>query len=148
MKEFGDSGREGVILVSTYLNFSDPSAIKALTNFKGIQVSFVDEQNFHGKTYLFEHQNYAKLMVGSSNLTQNALGKNTEVNLSISTKHESNLYLQTKAQLDAWISRADQVSQENLDRYEKYWRDAKDKIKTNIFLNITVTPMLMYCMCS
>ena len=62
LKEFGDSGREGVILVSTYLNFSDPSAIKALTNFKGIQVSFVDEQNFHGKTYLFEHQNYVLIL--------------------------------------------------------------------------------------
>lgn len=136
LKEFGDSGREGVILVSTYLNFSDPSAIKALSNFQGIQVSFVDEQNFHGKTYLFEHQNYAKLMVGSSNLTQNALGKNTEVNLSISARRESNLYLQTKVQLDAWTSRADQVSQENLERYEKYWRDAKNKIKNTLPYNL------------
>ena len=75
LKDFGDRGGRGSILVSTYLNFSDPNAIKALSKFSGIDVSFVNEPNFHGKTYLFEHDNYAQIMIGSSNLTQNALVK-------------------------------------------------------------------------
>ena len=33
LKDFGDRGGQGKILVSTYLNFSDPNAIKALTKF-------------------------------------------------------------------------------------------------------------------
>ena len=81
LKEFGERGGRGKILVSTYLNFSDPNAIKCLSSFAGIDVSFVNEPNFHGKTYLFENADYVQVMIGSSNLTQNALGKNTEVNL-------------------------------------------------------------------
>ena len=37
LKEFGEEGGTGEFLVSTYLNFSDPSAIKALTKFDGIK---------------------------------------------------------------------------------------------------------------
>ena len=115
LKEFGERNAQGEILVSTYLNFSDPSAIKALSNFSGIKVSFVNESNFHGKTYFFEHDDYAQIMIGSSNLTQNALGKNTEVNLGVSAQRESSLYHHTRKQLDYWSGRAETVSEENLE---------------------------------
>ena len=105
LKEFGQRGGSGKILVSTYLNFSDPSAIKALSKFAGIEVSFVKEPNFHGKTYLFEHTEYAQIMIGSSNLTQNALGRNTEVNLGICVQRNSSLYQQISAQLGHWTGK-------------------------------------------
>ena len=130
LKEFGQRGGRGQIMVSTYLNFSDPTAIKALSNFAGIDVSFVNEPNFHGKTYLFEHANYAQIMIGSSNLTQNALGKNTEVNLGISVQRDSGLYLETVAQMDHWAGKAETVSDQNLAAYEEAWKEAKQKIRS------------------
>jgi superfamily II DNA or RNA helicase/HKD family nuclease len=128
IKEFGDRGGTGTILVSTYLNFSDPSAIKILSSFSGIKVSFVKEPNYHGKTYLFEHTDYAQILVGSSNLTQNALGRNTEVNLGVCAKRTSSLYRQTVSELDSWLGKADDVSEMNLKLYAEAWRDAKSNI--------------------
>jgi superfamily II DNA or RNA helicase/HKD family nuclease len=130
LKEFGERGGRGEILVSTYLNFSDPSAINALSNFPGVAVSFVNEPNFHGKTYLFEHDDYAQIMIGSSNLTQNALGKNTEVNLAICVQRQSGLYQQTVSQLDHWVGKSEAVSQSNLEAYTEAWKAAKEKIRS------------------
>lgn len=130
LKEFGQRGGSGKILVSTYLNFSDPTAIKALTKFTGIEVSFVNEPNFHGKTYLFEHANYAQIMIGSSNLTQNALGKNTEVNLGVCLQRDSSLYQQTMSQLNQWVGKATDVSGANLETYEEAWKEAKQRIRS------------------
>ena len=130
LKEFGQRGGRGEIMVSTYLNFSDPTAIKALSNFTGVEVSFVSEPNFHGKTYLFEHPNYAQIMIGSSNLTQNALGKNTEVNLAVFVQRDSGLYQQTIAQLHHWAGRAEEVSDQNLAAYQEAWKKAKQQIRS------------------
>jgi superfamily II DNA or RNA helicase/HKD family nuclease len=130
LKEFEEKGGKGEIMVSTYLNFSDPSAIKALSKFARIQVSFVNEPNFHGKTYLFEHTDYAQIMIGSSNLTQNALGKNTEVNLGICAQRESSLYQQTLTQLGFWSGKAEAVSETNLAAYAEAWKEAKQKIRS------------------
>ena len=119
------------------MNFSDPFAIKALSKFEGISVKFVNEPNFHGKTYLFEHKDYAQLMVGSSNLTQNALGKNTEVNLGISIQRNSGLYIQTKSQFDAWCKRSIPTSDENIQDYWENWNHAKQNIKQSSFSHPT-----------
>ena len=121
LKDFGERGGEGEIMVSTYLNFSDPNAIGALRRFKGIEVRFVSEPNFHGKTYLFEHQDFAQLLIGSSNLTQNALGKNTEVNLGLSVQRSSTLYQQTAGQLATWSDRSEIVDDTSLTAYESIW---------------------------
>ena len=137
LKDFGERGGEGEILISTYLNFSDPFAIKALSKFEGISVKFVNEPNFHGKTYLFEHKDYAQLMVGSSNLTQNALGKNTEVNLGISIQRNSGLYIQTASQFDAWCGRSIPTSDENIQDYWENWNRAKQNIKQSSFSHPT-----------
>ena len=129
LKDFGQRGAKGEILISTYLNFSDPLAIEALSKFHGIEVSFVNEPNFHGKTYLFEHDEYAQLMIGSSNLTQNALGKNTEVNLGVCVQRQSGLYQQTKNQIDQWVGKSDLVSDKRLKSYTEAWKAAKEKIR-------------------
>ena len=129
LKDFGQRGAKGEFLISTYLNFSDPLAIEALSKFYGIKVSFVNEPNFHGKTYLFEHEEYAQLMIGSSNLTQNALGKNTEMNLGVCVQRDSGLYQQTKNQLDQWLRRADPVSDDGLKSYTEAWNASKEKIR-------------------
>lgn len=130
LKEFGERGGRGEILVSTYLNFSDPIAIEALSRFSGVSVRFVSEPNFHGKTYLFEHSDYVQIMIGSSNLTQNALGKNTEVNLGVCVQRESSLYRQTANEFLKWLVKSEAVSETNLAEYAEAWKAARDTIRS------------------
>ena len=64
LKDFCSRGGRGEILVSNYLNFSDPHAIKTLKNFTGVDIKFVSAPNFHGKTYLFEFDNFSRVLIG------------------------------------------------------------------------------------
>jgi superfamily II DNA or RNA helicase/HKD family nuclease len=125
LKEFCERGGKGQILVSSYLSFSEPLAIRTLTEFSGLTISFVNEPNFHGKTYLFEHENYAQILIGSSNLTQDALGKNTEVNLGIYLLRESGLYKKTSLEIGRWIENSELVTEENLASYTESWELAR-----------------------
>ncbi|MFL2833275.1 MAG: DEAD/DEAH box helicase family protein, partial [Coraliomargaritaceae bacterium] len=125
LKEFGSRGGTGTILISTYLNFSDPSAIERLSKFEGIEVKFVNSPNFHGKTYLFEHSKHAGIMIGSSNLTQNALGKNTEANIGLCVARESSLYAELVEQLGMWSKKSDHITGDSLENYREVWKNSR-----------------------
>ena len=127
LKEFGARGGNGTILISTYLNFSDPSAIERLSKFEGIEVKFVNSPNFHGKTYLFEHNKHAGIMIGSSNLTQNALGKNTEANIGLCVARESSLYAKFVEQLEVWSNKSDPITEQSIETYRKIWESSRSQ---------------------
>ena len=82
-------GKKGKILVSQYLNFSHPEALKRLLLFENIELKIAVKGNFHSKGYLFKNGVVNNLIIGSSNLTANALCENTEWNLKISATQES-----------------------------------------------------------
>ena len=84
-------GIKGKILISKYQNFSDPSALRMLMKFSNIDLRLIDENNFHAKGYLFKTKDNYELIIGSSNLTQDALSKNTEYNLKLSLSNKSKL---------------------------------------------------------
>ena len=117
LKEYVQKGGSGEILVSKYLNFSDPEAIRVLANFKNITVRFINDINFHGKTYLFEYDQYAKVLIGSSNLTQDGLGKNTEINLTVALNKTSSLYKEIDLNFGYWVSKSELVNEDNLRIY-------------------------------
>jgi HKD family nuclease len=85
LKELEVKGVKGKIITTNYLNFSDPRALKKLLDFKNIKVKVYDKDNFHTKGYIFKKGNHYDLIIGSSNLTQDALTKNQEWNLKISS---------------------------------------------------------------
>lgn len=74
---------KGKILVSQYLNFTQPEALKKLLQFKNIEVKIAVDNAFHSKGYLFKKNEVYDLIIGSSNLTANALSTNVEWNLKI-----------------------------------------------------------------
>lgn len=121
LKEFYSRGGRGEILVSSYLNFSDPHAIKALKNFPGLDVKFVSAPNFHGKTFLFDFDNFSRVLIGSSNLTQDALGKNTEINLTVSLTTDSTLYKSIDNSLNHWSKSAEEITEQKLEDYAAAW---------------------------
>lgn len=85
LKELEAKGIKGKIITTNYLNFSEPRALNKLLSFKNIEVKVYDKDNFHTKGYIFKKGNHYDLIVGSSNLTQDALTKNQEWNLKISS---------------------------------------------------------------
>jgi superfamily II DNA or RNA helicase/HKD family nuclease len=91
LKELENRGIHGEILVSQYLNFTQPEALKRLSQFKNIHLRVSTSGNTHSKAYIFEKRGHYSLIVGSSNLTAQALTTNQEWNLKVTALDSSGL---------------------------------------------------------
>ena len=84
LKQLEERGIPGKILTTDYQNFSEPRALKKLAELKNITLKMyrTDEakEGFHTKGYIFKNKEFYRIIVGSSNLTLNALTKNREWN--------------------------------------------------------------------
>ena len=78
-------GVRGRILTSTYLNFNHPEVFESLLKIPNLEVKISDKVGFHSKGYLFKQKDYYSFIVGSSNLTMNALKKNYEWNVRLTS---------------------------------------------------------------
>lgn len=85
-------GVRGRLLTSTFLSFNQPKMFRELLKIKNVEVRLTDIKGFHSKGYIFEHHNYYSLIVGSSNLTANALKVNYEWNVKL-TSHENGEFI-------------------------------------------------------
>ncbi|GHD13841.1 helicase [Zhihengliuella salsuginis] len=116
-QELDDFSGQGRIITSDYLGFNSPHAFAELKNLErlGIDVRLHGAHAFHPKGYIFEHPDVVTAMMGSSNLTENAIVRNHEWNLKVSAARGSDLADQllelTQHQLDEsdvltddWIS--------------------------------------------
>ena len=84
LKRLEEAGVKGKILTSQYLNFTQPDALARLLQFANLEVRIETRKAFHSKGYLFEKEkDKYNLVLGSSNLTQNALTTNVELNISM-----------------------------------------------------------------
>ncbi len=86
LSELETKGVCGKILTTDYLNFSDPRAIEKLHSLSNVEIKMFVTGNgdgFHTKGYIFQNGEIYRIIVGSSNLTQNALTKNREWNTKI-----------------------------------------------------------------
>ncbi|MDO5850042.1 MAG: DEAD/DEAH box helicase [Methanobacteriaceae archaeon] len=85
--ELESKGVKGKILTTDYLNFTEPKALRKLEEFSNIEVKIYpqDIEGFHTKGYIFRKNNVYKAIVGSSNLTMNALTINKEWNIGFSS---------------------------------------------------------------
>lgn len=130
LKDALTRGCTGEILVSKYLTFSDPLAIDKLRKFDGLTVRFIDESDFHGKLFYFSFQDFNRLLIGSSNLTQAALGKNTEVNLNLSIAHSAGLNHQIIEYLEKWTRNSNPITDIELAAYADTWKRQQVKKQT------------------
>ncbi len=108
---------KGKILVSQYQNFTEPEALKTLLKFKNIQLRIVTEGNMHAKGYLFRKGKVFNYIVGSSNLTDNALKVNQELNIKISATFESNVIFNTLLDFETQFSKSKVVDLNYLTNY-------------------------------
>ncbi|MGE7132997.1 DUF3427 domain-containing protein [Lysinibacillus xylanilyticus] len=118
LKQKGINGR---ILTSTFLNFNQPKMFKELLKLDNVEVRVTSEKGFHSKGYIFEHQDYYSLIVGSSNLTGSALKANYEWNVFLTSLESGEIINHFKNQFeDAW-DEAIPLKEEWIANYKQYY---------------------------
>ena len=85
LKELEIKGVKGKILTTDYLHFSEPVALRKLSELNNIELRMymTDDDGFHTKGYIFQEEEIYKIIVGSSNITVAALSTNREWNTKI-----------------------------------------------------------------
>lgn len=113
---------KGEILVSQYLNFTQPEALKRLLQFSNIDLRIATTGNVHSKGYIFKSNEYYNIIVGSSNLTSNALATNKEWNVKISALDESGIIDKVLKEFYSDFERATPVTQKFILDYEVIYK--------------------------
>lgn len=85
LKELEERGVRGRVLTTDYLGFNSPQVLEDLGNLNNIELKVYcttqgSGHGFHTKGYIFRKDESYQIIVGSSNLTINALKKNREWN--------------------------------------------------------------------
>ncbi|MGL4762509.1 MAG: DEAD/DEAH box helicase [Sarcina sp.] len=129
LKSASDRGVRGSIITSTYLNFTQPVALKRLKEFDNIDLKiFVTDEKmkgFHTKVYIFEYEDFYKIYIGSSNLTQAALKSNEEWNVKVISKKDEKFALEVMQGYKRLVDETDIVDEEFLSEYESFIKELK-----------------------
>jgi HKD family nuclease len=127
LSDLEQRGVKGRIIASQYQNFTDPIALKRLLRFKNIELRIVteDKANMHTKGYIFRKDEKYSIIVGSSNLTQNALCENKEWNLKVSSCRTGGIVNNTVFEFETMFELATQVNDNWLATYLQIYRTSK-----------------------
>lgn len=90
----------GRIITTDYLDFNGPEALRKLLEYPNIKCR-VYQGSLHTKGYLFDRDGLSSIIVGSSNLTQNALTVNREWNVLFRSTENGEMFKETQRAFDA-----------------------------------------------
>jgi superfamily II DNA or RNA helicase/HKD family nuclease/SOS-response transcriptional repressor LexA len=113
---------KGKVLVSQYLNFSQPEALKRLIQFKNIDLRITTSGNAHSKGYIFKKNSHYNLIVGSSNLTAQALTTNKEWNIKVSALDNSGIVEKLLNEFHSDFEKATVVSEDFILSYNEIYQ--------------------------
>lgn len=111
--------------------------MKRLIQLQNIKVKIVVENNYHTKGYIFKKDNRYTLIVGSSNLTQDALSYNKEWNIKVSSMSEGSLLRQTMDEFNYTFDNAVAVTDVWIDEYQKIYQQRNIDYSNNTYDNNT-----------
>ena len=101
LSDLADEGVQGRILISPYLDFNDPIAMKELLKLENVQVRITPvNMQMHAKFYLFEQKDKQVIISGSSNLTHTALKINYEWNVKLTSTHNGDFIQNAKEEFE------------------------------------------------
>jgi superfamily II DNA or RNA helicase/SOS-response transcriptional repressor LexA len=148
LKELENRKIKGKILVSQYLNFTEPEALKQLFKFKNIELRIATTGNAHAKGYIFKNKEHYNLIVGSSNLTANALSTNKEWNIKISALDNSGLVEKVLKEFHSDFENATRVDDKFILSYEDIYKsqllfDNRKKLENTAKPDVEVIPNSM-----
>ena len=123
LKELEKKGVRGKIIVSEYQYFTEPRALERLIGLKNLDIRIIsEEQHLHSKGYILRNNKTISLIVGSSNLTQDALCKNQEWNIKVTTSSHGSLIVDTFEEFNRLYKCATPVTPEWLDTYKEIYK--------------------------
>lgn len=111
-------GVKGQILVSSYLDFTEPAALARLIEFPNLDVRINTNDSMHGKGYFFYESEDAHLIVGSSNWTASALSSHLELNVLVNTEISSDFSQEVIETFDQYFAAATPVTKSFLENYK------------------------------
>ncbi|MYL39215.1 DUF3427 domain-containing protein [Halobacillus litoralis] len=115
-------GVRGKILTSTYQMFNKPKVFKELLKLDNVEVRIADVEGFHSKGYIFQHDTHVSLIVGSSNLTTNALKVNYEWNIKLTSHENGEIIHHFNDQFQVMWDQADHLSLAWIMAYEESYQ--------------------------
>lgn len=118
-------GVSGKILVSEYLNFTEPEALRKILQLKNVELKIARNSDFHSKGFLFTHKSYHTIIIGSSNITHGALTKNKEWNLKVTAHKDSELFKNTITEFGNVFEKSHTVTLDYLEKYAFVYRSEK-----------------------
>ncbi len=123
LKELENKGIPGQILTTNYLNFSDPKALEKLHSLKNLTIRMFDvekaEEGFHTKGYIFKKEEIYRIIIGSSNMTKDALTTNHEWNTRIVSTTQGEVAKQIVDEFHRlWNSEYSRSFEEFIDEYK------------------------------
>ena len=142
LKELEERGIKGKIIASQYQNFTQPQALRRLKALSNIELKIVTEDNFHAKSYIFRKGTRFTLIIGSSNLTQNALSYNKEWNLKVSSAEDGDLLKYTMKEFNRTFESAIPVTDQWLADYEILYKD-QYKASRQVVYDIQTTKAIL-----
>lgn len=138
--ELKERGIKGKLLVSQYLNFTQPEALKRLLYFDNIELRIATNSNSHSKGYIFKNKEYFNVIVGSSNLTASALATNKEWNLKVSALHSSAIVTKILNEFKTDFETGVVVSQRFISEYEEVYQ--KQQLHSSEEVEVTKSPII------
>ncbi|SDB83672.1 Superfamily II DNA or RNA helicase [Pelagirhabdus alkalitolerans] len=131
MKEAGLNGTKGKIITSTYLNFTDAKSLEKIKTFENIdmKIFMTDEQQigFHTKAYIFEYDDFYKIFIGSSNITQSAMKSNVEWNVEVVLKRDDDFVKEVLEKYEALWDQSSKVDESFIQTYRALLNELKNK---------------------
>ena len=116
------ANKKGRIVTSTYLGFNSPKAFKELLNlFRGskVEIRIYQKEGFHPKGYIFRLNNSQKIIIGSSNLTQQALCTNQEWNICLTSFSNAEIVSRVNEEFEIQWENSTELTDEWISKYEK-----------------------------
>ena len=141
-KELEKANIKGKILTTDYLNFSEPKALKKLNSFSNVEIKLYSQKKhgFHTKGYIFKDKNIYYSIIGSSNLTLNALTVNKEWNVIFTSLDNGEILNDIQSEFDNLWEESDNLNEVISDYETKYNENQKFKPQRE---NLNNTPRIL-----
>jgi len=146
LADIAKHGIKGRLITSTYLGFNNPDVFEDLLNIPNLDVRILNQDGFHTKAYYFNHEDYESILIGSANLTQNALKKNFEWNLRVTSTERGDIVFNVKKELDDLWHHSIPLTPAWINNYQQNWKQVSYSItqpQTKISEPGTITPNKM-----
>ncbi len=128
-KHLTEKGVRGRIVASQYQNFTQPRALRKLLEMSNIDLRIVTEEQMrmHSKCYIFRKGDGYDVIIGSSNLTNNALCSNGEWNILFNSAESGQVIGSIVDEFEKVYEHATPVTPEWLEAYDSIYDSMREE---------------------